>query len=116
MAAGRLIPIEYYSRYVGCVNGITIFSRSVLQQSLTLKLMPLGLYITGWGSINVERDSGMKWGNETDLIAGIKRRIWKFDVDTGYAYFNLFPSSGHVATSTHSSLKSLCRMILSRHI
>ena len=47
--------IEYYSRYVGCVNGITIFSRSVLQQSLTLKLMPLGLYITGWGSINVDR-------------------------------------------------------------
>jgi hypothetical protein len=85
------VEFDYYSKYVCSTSGALAYNKSVAQGSVRLSLEPLGLYVKFWGSGILDPDHGKLGGNEIDWSIGMCRPVWKFMVDVGYAFYDLYP-------------------------
>lgn len=83
------LDIVYLSRYMSGNSGGMVYEDPVFQQSVTISVDPLGLYLMPWFSCSPNGNCNEDLGDEWDYILGIHRTYGGVDIDLSYAYYNL---------------------------
>lgn len=79
--------ISVHSAYVAGAIGATLYDHPVMQQSLTVTHNPSGMYASIWSSYSP--NGREDFGDEVDYSVGIARKIGRFSVDVGYAFYDM---------------------------
>ncbi len=85
-----VLDFGYYTEYTGSLSGSTIFKGSVFHQSATFSLEPIGLYFSVWDSYSPRGGPNRDFGDEVDVLFGIKRTIGKFTFNFGWGYYDYY--------------------------
>ncbi len=82
------LDVGYYSRYV--CSGVTLYNDHVFQQSIGVRIEPLGLYTRIWSSYSPKGGFNSDFGDEIDYIIGIYRIFKGVGIDISYSFYNMF--------------------------
>lgn len=83
------LDVAYISLYMGGNSGGMVYEDPVFQQSVTISVEPLGLYLMPWFSCSPNGNCNEDPGDEWDYILGIHRTYGEVDIDLSYTYYNL---------------------------